>query len=78
MTDASDTIDAVDTFAAAWRAELTGHTSISATDVQDRLLDLWAQLDEGERRSRVEAWLTETLSRHLYTVPDVESRLSSL
>jgi hypothetical protein len=83
MTEAPDTIAAVDTdriatFVASWRAELAGTTSVPASEVQDRLLDLWGHLDDGEHRARVESWLTETLSRHLYTTADLETRLASL
>jgi hypothetical protein len=78
MTDANDTIDEVAPLAEAWRAELSGQTSVAAGDVQDRLLDLWAQLPEGDRRSVVEAWLTETLARHLYPVAEIEERLAKL
>lgn len=78
MTDAHDTIDEVAPVLATWRAELSGQTSVSASEVQDRLLDLWAQLSEGERRTAVEAWLTETLSRNLYPVEELEERLAAL
>jgi len=46
--------------------------------VQDRLLDLWGLLDDGEVRRNVERWLTETLDRHLYTSEDLISRLRTL
>ena len=84
MTDAPDTLapdrldDIVEAYVTAWRAELAGQTSVSATEVQDRLLDLWPEMAEGERRMRLEAWITETLSRHLYSVTDLEERLASL
>ncbi|MST32993.1 hypothetical protein GHK86_09715 [Acidimicrobiaceae bacterium USS-CC1] len=78
MTDAHDTIDEVAPFLATWRAELSGQTSVAAGEVQDHLLDLWSQLPEGDRRAKVEAWLTETLSRHLYPVEELEERLGAL
>ncbi len=78
MTDAHDTIDGVAPFVGTWRAELIGLTSVSAGEVQDRLLDLWAQLPDGDRRAAVEAWLTETLARHLYPVAELEERLAAL
>ena len=78
MTDAPDILDPVAPLVTAWRAELAGQVSVSAGSVQDRLLDLWSQLPEGDRRSIVEAWLTETLSRHLYPVPELEERLAGL
>ncbi|MGH9060376.1 MAG: hypothetical protein ACRDZY_12805 [Acidimicrobiales bacterium] len=62
----------------AWRAEIDGQVSVSASDVQDRLLDLWRRLPEGEVRAGVERWLTETLERSLYAVSDVDARLDQV
>ena len=42
--------------------------SVPASVVQDGLLDLWGHLPEGETRTEVERWLTETLERSLYSV----------
>jgi hypothetical protein len=78
MTDAQDTIERIEPFVALWRAELSGQVSVSASGVQDRLLELWGQLPEGAGRSQVERWLTETLERHLYEVTDIDSRLGAL
>lgn len=61
-----------------WIAELGDGPSLSAMAVQDRLLDLWGLLDDGETRRAVEKWLTETLDRHLYMSDDLVSRLRSL
>jgi hypothetical protein len=63
---------------AALRRQLEGHVSVSASVVQDGLLDLWAHLPEGESRAIVERWLTETLERNLYAVTDVDSRLETV
>jgi hypothetical protein len=68
----------VEAFVAQWRSELGDEGSVSASDVQDRLLDLWGNLPEGSTRSQVERWLTETLERHLYAVEDVQRRLESV
>ena len=78
MTDAHDTIERIEPFVAVWRAELSGQVSVSASGVQDRLFELWGQLPEGQGRSQVERWLTETLERHLYEVADIEGRLDTL
>lgn len=67
--------DGLEAFLTEWRAELDGQSSVAATTVQDRLLDLWATLPESPTRSEVERWLTETLARHLYQVDDVTARL---
>jgi len=61
--------------AEAWLAKLDDQLSVSASDVQDHLLDLWGALEEGPARSEVERWLTETLRRNLYSVSDINERL---
>ncbi len=80
MTDAEETspssIDgSIDAIIAAWRIELDGQASVSASDVQDHLLELWGRLPEGDRRAEIERWLTETLARQLYAVDDIDARL---
>lgn len=65
----------IETMVAEWKAELEGQQSVSASNVQDRLLDLWGQLPEGSVRSEIEKWLTETVQRHLYAVSDIDARL---
>jgi hypothetical protein len=62
----------------AWIAELGDQLAVSASAVQDRLLDLWGLLPEGETRRSVEDWLTETLHRELYTCTDITDRLRQL
>jgi hypothetical protein len=70
-------LSAVDV-AEAWLEELADQVAVSASEVQDRLLDLWGYLDEGPARVEVERWLTETLRRNLYSVSDINDRLESL
>jgi len=64
--------------AEAWLAELVDQMAVSASDVQDHLLDLWGVLEEGPARSEIERWLTETLVRNLYSVSDINERLETL
>lgn len=79
VTEAQETSPiSLEPIISAWRSELDGHGSVSATDVQDRLLDLWGRLPEGEVRAEVERWLTETLARHLYAVEDIDARLEQV
>lgn len=81
MTDAPEapaTIERTETLVAAFRRQLEGQQSISATVVQDHLLDLWGLLPEGDIRSEIERWLTETLERNLYQASDVDARLTSV
>ena len=63
---------------AAFRRQLNGQISVPASVVQDCLLDLWGSLPEGDSRSEVERWLTETLERTLYSTTDVAARLTSV
>lgn len=62
----------------AFRRQLEGQVSVPASVVQDSLLDLWGILPEGDSRSVVERWLTETLERNLYSVTDIDSRLDTV
>jgi hypothetical protein len=74
-TGPGDNVKPIETLVAEWKAELDGQQSVSASNVQDRLLDLWGQLPEGSVRSEIEQWLTETVQRHLYAVADIDARL---
>jgi hypothetical protein len=74
----TETTENTEAAVAAFRSQLAGQVSVPATVVQDCLLDLWGLLPEGETRTEVERWLTETLERHLYEVRDVDARLTSV
>lgn len=63
---------------AAWRTEIDGQVSVSASTVQDHLLELWGRLPEGDVRQQIELWLTETLQRNLYQVSDIDARLTGV
>ena len=81
VTDAPEApaqLDDTEIAVAAFRRQLEGQVSVPASVVQDCLLDLWGLLPEGDTRSEVERWLTETLERHLYDVADVDARLASV
>ncbi len=76
--DVTDLTAELEPVISAWRSEIDGQTSVSASDVQDRLLDLWRRLPEGDVRAGVERWLTETLERSLYSVSDIDARLEGV
>jgi hypothetical protein len=81
VTDAPEApvqLDPIEAAIASFRSQLEGQISVPASVVQDGLLDLWGHLPEGEPRAEVERWLTETLERNLYSVGDVDARLSSV
>jgi hypothetical protein len=81
VTDAPEApvqLDPIEAAVASFRRQLEGQISVPASVVQDGLLDLWGHLPEGDSRAEVERWLTETLERNLYSVGDVDARLSSV
>ncbi|MBV9661907.1 MAG: hypothetical protein JO337_12195 [Acidimicrobiales bacterium] len=78
MGDDPETSERTDAAVAAFRRQLEGQVSVPASVVQDGLLDLWGILPEGDTRTVVERWLTETLGRNLYSVTDVDSRLDAV
>ena len=71
-------LDQTELAVAAFRRQLEGQVSVSASVVQDGLLDLWGLLPDGDTRTQVERWLTETLERNLYAVADIDARLASV
>jgi hypothetical protein len=77
-TEAPAAFDQTEAAIAAFRRQLEGQISVSASTVQDSLLDLWGLLPEGDSRTLVESWLTETLGRSLYAVTDIDARLTSV
>ncbi|MDQ6784114.1 MAG: hypothetical protein M3063_11875 [Actinomycetota bacterium] len=79
MTHAPEALDeSIEAQVAAWRTEIDGQISVSASTVQDHLLDLWGRLPEGDVRQQIEQWLTETLQRNLYQVSDIDARLAGV
>ncbi|MGC8512398.1 MAG: hypothetical protein ACP5P1_05070 [Acidimicrobiales bacterium] len=70
--------DPIEAVLSAFRRQLDGQVSVSASVVQDGLLEIWGALPEGSARSQVENWLTETLGRNLYSVADIDTRLSTV
>ena len=81
VTDAPEApveADQTEAAIAAFRRQLDGQVSVPSSVVQDCLLDLWGLLPEGDSRTQVERWLTETLERSLYQVTDVDARLASV
>jgi hypothetical protein len=77
-TDAPAPADQTEAAVAAFKRQLEGHVSVSASLVQDGLLEIWGLLPAGDTRTQIERWLTETLDRHLYAVTDVTTRLASV
>lgn len=77
-TDAPAAADETEAAIFAFKGQLEGQVSVSASLVQDGLLEIWGLLPEGDTRAQIERWLTETLERNLYDVTDVTARLESV
>lgn len=66
-----------------WRTAAAAEAYFSASRVQGRLFDLYGVLDDGEGKRLVEAWLTLTIQRDLFSgaelldmLGDLEARLA--
>jgi hypothetical protein len=68
----------IEDFLRTWINALSDQVAVSASRVQDGLIDLWGMLDDGDVRTGVEDWLTETLQRNLYTTDEVVTRIQEL
>jgi hypothetical protein len=77
-TEAPASSDQTEAAITAFRHQLEGQVSVSASLVQDSLLDLWGLMPEGDSRSEIERWITETLGRSLYAVQEVDARLAAV
>jgi hypothetical protein len=77
VTETTEAASSADTEAAvsALRRRIEGQQSVSSSTVQDGLLDVWAALPDGDLRTEVERWITETLERSLYSASDIDARL---
>ncbi len=61
-----------------WRTKAAESTVVSASAVQDRLFDLWGELQDLPQQSLVEQWLTLTVERELFTGKELVEFLDGL
>ena len=61
-----------------WRTKAADSTVVSANAVQDRLFDLWGELQDLPQQSVVEQWLTLTVERELFTGKELVEFLDGL
>ena len=54
-----------------WRSEASTQVVFSASRVQSRLFELWGEVRGQAPASDVEAWLTLTLSRELFSGEEI-------
>ena len=61
-----------------WRTNAADATVVSANAVQDRLFDLWGELQDTPQQATVEQWLTLTVERELFTGKELVEFLDGL
>ena len=62
----------------SWRQRLSAQTVVSASEVQDRLFDLYGDLQPFPQVERIKPWLTLTIERELFTARELEELLAGL
>ena len=61
-----------------WRSEAADATVVSASAVQNRLFDLWGELQDLPSVSQVEQWLSLTIERELFSGEELVGFLNDL
>jgi hypothetical protein len=61
-----------------WRNEATAQVVFSASRVQDRLFSLWGEVRDLPVAREVEAWLTLTLTRELFSGDEIVALLDDV
>lgn len=64
-------MDRARTLIEEWRTEASEQVVFSASRVQDRLFELWGEVRDLSPAKDVEAWLTLTLSRELFSGEEI-------
>jgi hypothetical protein len=61
-----------------WRNEASTQVVFSSSRVQDRLFTLWGEVRDTAPAKEVEAWLTLTLTRELFTGDEIVAFLDEV
>ena len=61
-----------------WRTRLEDQLSLSASEVQDRLFDLYGALEDSPSIELVKPWLTLTVRRELFSCEELQTFLDEL
>jgi len=61
-----------------WRRHLSDQTIVSASEVQNRLFDLYGDLEPFPQLERIKPWLSLTVQRELFTATELEAFLAEL
>ena len=61
-----------------WRRHLSDQTVVSASEVQDRLLDLYGDLEALPQLEMLKPWLSLTVQREMFTADELDRFLAEL
>ena len=61
-----------------WRRRLTDQTVVSASEVQDRLFDLYGDLEALPQLDLLKPWLSLTIHRELFSAEELDRFLAEL
>jgi hypothetical protein len=61
-----------------WRKRLTDQTVVSASEVQDRLFDLYGDLQPLPQLEKLKPWLSLTIQRELFSAGELDQFLAEL
>jgi hypothetical protein len=62
----------------AWRERLSGQVAFSASEVQDRLFDLYGDVHGTTAQADVQAWLLLTRQRELFGADELAQLLNEI
>jgi hypothetical protein len=61
-----------------WRRRLTDQTVVSASEVQDRLFDLYGDLEALPQLDLLKPWLSLTIQREMFSAEELDRFLAEL
>jgi hypothetical protein len=62
----------------AWRERLSGQVAFSASEVQDRLFDLYGEVQGTQAQQDVQSWLLLTRQRDLFGAEELAQLLNEI
>ena len=77
MTEPTTTAPALERIH-TWRKHLTGQTIVSAHEVQDRLFDLYGDLQPLPQLEKLKPWLSLTIQREMFSAGELDTFLAEL
>lgn len=70
----TEALERIDT----WRQRLSDQTIVSASEVQNRLFDLYGDLEPLPQLEKLKPWLSLTIQREVFSTTELEAFLAEL